>query len=55
MKDHDDDGLLECAQKCMSDPGKKNGLPWQTKEGEEPRPLGLLAAKAQSKEKHKIK
>jgi hypothetical protein len=46
MKDRDGDGLLEYAQKFMSDPGKKNGLYWETKEGEEPSPLGDLIAKA---------
>jgi len=46
MKDRDGDGLLEYAQKFKSDPGKKNGLYWETKEGEEPSPLGLFAAKA---------
>jgi hypothetical protein len=46
MKIHDSNGLLEYAQKFKSDPGKKNGLYWETKEGEEPSPLGLFAAKA---------
>jgi hypothetical protein len=46
MKDRDGDGLLEYAQKFMSDPNKKNGLYWQTKEREESSPLGLFAAKA---------
>ena len=46
MKDRDGDGLLEYAQKFKSDPEKKNGLYWETKEGEEPSPLGLFAAKA---------
>jgi hypothetical protein len=46
MKVHDGNGLLEYAQKFKSDPGKKNGLYWETKEGEEPSPLGFFAAKA---------
>ena len=46
MKSHDSNGLLVYAQKFKSDPGKKNGLYWETKEGEEPSPLGLFAAKA---------
>jgi len=46
MKSHDSNGLLEYAQKFKSEPGKKNGLYWETKEGEEPSPLGLFAAKA---------
>ncbi|MEN6438754.1 MAG: DUF2950 domain-containing protein [Syntrophobacter sp.] len=33
-------GLLEYAQKFISDPGKKNGLYWEAKEGEEQSPLG---------------
>ncbi len=40
--------LPEYAQKFMSDPGKKNGLYWETKEGEEPSPLGELAADARA-------
>ena len=46
MKSRDSNGLLGYAQKFKSDPGKKNGLYWDTKEGEEPSPLGLFAAKA---------
>ncbi len=46
MKDRDGDGLLEYAQRFRSDPGKRNGLFWVTKEGEEPSPLGPLAARA---------
>jgi hypothetical protein len=46
MKDHDGDGLLEYAQKFRSDPGKKNGLYWEVKPGEEESPLGPLAARA---------
>ena len=48
MADRDGDGLLEYAEKFMSDPGKKNGLYWETKEGEEPSPLGELVAKARA-------
>ncbi len=48
MADHDGDGLLEYAEKFMSDPGKKNGLYWETKEGEEPSPLGEFVAKAKA-------
>jgi hypothetical protein len=48
MYDHDKDSLLEYAQKFRSDPGKKNGLYWETKEGEKPSPLGELMAKAKS-------
>jgi hypothetical protein len=46
MMDVDGDGILEYAGKIMSDPGKKNGLYWETKEGEEPSPIGPLLAEA---------
>ena len=46
MKDRDSDKLLEYAQKFASTPGKKDGLYWQTKEGEPQSPLGDLVAKA---------
>ena len=46
LKDNDGDGLFEYAEKFWSDPGKKNGLYWETKEGEEPSPLGPFAAEA---------
>ncbi len=45
-KDHDGDGVREYAQKFASDPGKKNGLYWDTNEAEEPSPLGPLVAGA---------
>jgi hypothetical protein len=45
-KDRDGDGILEYAQKFGSDKGKKNGLFWMAKEGEEQSPLGPLAAVA---------
>jgi len=45
-KDRDSDKVREYAQKFMSTPGKKDGLYWKTKEGEEPSPLGELFAKA---------
>ncbi len=48
MKDRDNDGMLEYAEKFGSDPGKKNGLYWETKEGEEPSPLGELVADARA-------
>ncbi len=46
MMDSDGDGLLEYAEKFLSDAGKHNGLYWPTTEGEEPSPLGELLAKA---------
>lgn len=46
MKDIHSDGSHAYAQKFMSDPGEKNGLYWDTKEGEEPSPLGPAFAQA---------
>ena len=46
LKDRDEDKLLEYAQKFQSRRGKKNGLYWEAKEGEEQSPLGPLIAKA---------
>ncbi len=40
------DGSQEYAQKFVSDPGKRNGLYWETSEGEEPSPLGVFMARA---------
>jgi hypothetical protein len=45
-RDRDSDGLLEYAQKFVSEPGKKDGLYWESKEGEETSPLGPFAAQA---------
>ncbi len=45
-KDRDGDGLVEYAQKFRSDPGKKNGLYWEAKAGDESSPLGPFAARA---------
>jgi hypothetical protein len=44
--DYDGDGLFEYAQKFVSAPGKKDGLFWETKEGEPQSPLGALIAVA---------
>jgi hypothetical protein len=41
------DGVPEYAAKFLSDPGKKNGLYWPSKEGEPESPLGELVAEAQ--------
>jgi len=46
MKSRDSNGLPEYAQKFRSDAGKKDGLYWETKEGEEPSPLGPLFSQA---------
>ena len=45
-RDRNGDGLLAYAQKFPSSPGKRDGLYWPTKAGEEPSPLGPLAAQA---------
>jgi hypothetical protein len=45
-KDREGDGLFEYAQKFISTPGKKDGLYWKAKEGEEESPLGDFVARA---------
>jgi hypothetical protein len=45
-KDRDGDGLFEYAQRFMTEPGKKNGLYWETEEGEEQSPLGPMVVNA---------
>jgi len=45
-KDRNENGLLEYAQKFRSEEGKKDGLYWESKEGEEESPLGPAVAKA---------
>jgi hypothetical protein len=47
MKDRDGDGILEYARRFHSEAGKKNGLYWEAKSGEEQSPLGSLFAQAQ--------
>ena len=44
--DRDANGLCEYATRFISEPGKKNGLYWPTKENEPSSPLGPLAAAA---------
>jgi hypothetical protein len=46
LKDWEDTGVLAYAQKLRSDPGRKNGLFWRTKPGEEISPFGELVAQA---------
>jgi len=46
LKNISKEDIPEYAQKFMSDPGKKNGLYWETKEGEEPSPIGPAIAQA---------
>ena len=48
MKSRDGGGLRGYAQKFRSDTGKKNGLYWEAKAGEEQSPLGPFAARARS-------
>jgi len=48
MNDYDGNNLHDYAAKFWSDPGKKNGLYWQSGEGEEPSPLGEFLAKAKA-------
>jgi DUF2950 family protein len=48
LKDRDKNGLLEYAQKFFSDPGKKNGLYWETKAGEPESPLGPIMTQIRS-------
>jgi hypothetical protein len=45
-KDWDGDGVTEFARKFRSSPGKKDGLYWEAKEGEEESPFGALVATA---------
>lgn len=46
LKDWDGDGIFAYAQKLRSDPGKRNGLFWRAKQGEEMSPLGEFVALA---------
>jgi len=43
-KDRNGDGVLEYASRLESSPGKRDGLYWPTREGEEPSPLGPAVA-----------
>jgi Protein of unknown function (DUF2950) len=45
-RDPDGDSLLQYAQKFISTKGKRDGLYWETKPGEQPSPLGPLVAQA---------
>lgn len=47
LRNRDSDELLAYAQKFASDSGKKDGLYWEAKEGDEQSPLGPLVASAQ--------
>jgi hypothetical protein len=46
QRDPDGDKLLQYAQKFISTKGKRDGLYWETKSGEQPSPLGPLVARA---------
>jgi hypothetical protein len=46
QRDPDGDKLLQYAQKFISTKGKRDGLYWETKPGEQPSPLGPLVAHA---------
>jgi hypothetical protein len=46
LKDRNKNGLLEYAQKFLSDPGKRNGLYWEAKAGEADSPLGPIMLQA---------
>ena len=48
MKDRDNDGIREYAEKFGSDPGLKNGLYWPTQPGDPLSPLGELVADARA-------
>ena len=45
-RDTSQDGLAVYAQKFISTPGKRDGLYWDTAEGDKPSPLGTLVAQA---------
>ncbi|MGA2403626.1 MAG: DUF2950 domain-containing protein [Syntrophobacteraceae bacterium] len=45
-EDRNGDGSLQYAQRFLSEPGKKDGLYWDTKEGEKESPVGIFMANA---------
>jgi hypothetical protein len=44
--DRQQDGIMQYAQKIMSDPGQRNGLYWEAAPGEVPSPAGPFMARA---------
>ena len=46
--DREGDGIKKYARRIKSRPGKRDGLYWEAKAGEEPSPLGELVAEAES-------
>lgn len=51
-EDRNGDGVKEYAQKIMSTAGKKDGLYWETRDGEPPSPMGSLVAAARHEGYH---
>ena len=47
--DREQDGIIQYAQKVLSDPYRRNGLYWEAGEGEPPSPLGPFIAQAAMK------
>jgi hypothetical protein len=48
LRDRDNNGVMEYAQRLASSPGKKDGLFWPAAAGEELSPLGPMVAQARS-------
>jgi hypothetical protein len=48
LKDRDGDGVLQYAARFPSSPGRRDGLFWPAKAGEEPSPLGPAVAQARA-------
>lgn len=46
LEDYDDDGVMEFAARIISTPGKRDGLYWETSEGEEASLIGPFMAAA---------
>jgi hypothetical protein len=46
--DHDNDSVAEYAQRLLSRPGERDGLYWETTEGEKPSPFGKLISDAKA-------
>jgi hypothetical protein len=46
ITDRERDGIIQYAQKVLSDPYRRNGLYWEAGEGETPSPLGSFIAQA---------